>query len=74
MDNSKVSTSVGWFSDFFKDLSDLGFRKVYKTCPSSLLFKNYFSRNLCKVSKVWEKYFHPGFKVPILTDFRPINI
>ncbi len=60
------------FSNFFKDLLRPGFRRVYKIVLSFLFFYNYFSRDLGKVLKIWEKYFHLGFKAWGLTHFRTV--
>lgn len=61
LNGSKVCLKFGGF-EFWKSSQDLSW--LFNCC----------SKNLSKVSKFWENYFHLGFKVMGFTHFRPANI
>jgi hypothetical protein len=69
-----VITSAGRLSGFLKTRWVQVLEEFIR--PVSIFKKNYnyFSKDLSKVSTIWEKYFHLDFKVLGLTHFRLSSI
>jgi hypothetical protein len=59
---------------FFWDPLGPGFRTIYKIHLHFFFIYYFFSLHPGMVSKLWEKYFHMGFKVPGVTHFKPARI